>query len=530
MSASELQQVVAASVFFGSAAAVPRTLCRVALSVADVTPDEAGLRKLAAAGSWVAVGALAERLESQALDDTTRLPTEASLKFTVVRVQTCLRLQQPESAKRIFDVLGNFQESRFFVTVSTPTGQATRRSVVPFSLLFLKAQLPALLPSPTTSATSQSGGSSNIGGLQEAQLHLYDLLAHCEAQQSAPFTTSAERFTWRHRGKRVRRALVANHFELQQFGTALTMMNELAETETNDMAHMFAMQQLGCMCLRCGNSFLAAEVFRTIEKLPLESSGADAASSVNDDTLARLKDVKAAIVAVNQALLLAFHGYFAEACVGLRNVLSGIPAPVPVENPSRSSGASGTTTKHLAGGDTDAALAFLRRCAANSLVACVPFLHRNDAPEVVPGAPASLNPSIPIPSVSVSAASMRRVDKDNTAAAEPECDEADHPLAPVKPKPVSPPPPALATGPVGIPRTMLSSLIQFLEDHARADPVGFLAMDATLLNLARLYDLEGQTGPEAGSAAGPAGTRHDVLEALVEMFRGNKDACVRWRK
>jgi hypothetical protein len=501
--------------FFGGSAAVPvEALCR-PLTVNDVPPTEEGLRVLAAAGRWNAVAALAERLEGQRLDAVTMYPTESSLRCSLVRVQAYLKLQMFERAKGVFDTLGNFSDSRFCAQatpdrtavgdVGSPTPppgamllkNSSRRSVVPFSLWFLQAQMPML-----------------CGQLVESQTKLYELLDRCEASQKTSATWGAgERMLWRQRTRRVRRALVANHFELEQFGPAFAMQRDLADTETNELQHLLAMQTLGCMCLRSGNSALATEVFRTIERMQVDDESYDA------ETNATLASAKEVMVALNHALLLSFHGYFNEACATLRNVMSGVvatpttTAAVSPASPSHAAAVSlpSSTSSAAARDEALATKQQMRRYAATSLAVCLPFLHRNDNPEMPPTQ--TLHPSVSIPVISASPMASSPLGGQAATA------EQQHPLSPAAAA-VPPPTPPL-------PRTSVRSLLAFLDDQIRTDPKGLLSLDAFMFNYHRLADLENATPVTAtGGATGGAvsSSRVDVVEALSEQFRGWRDA------
>ncbi|CUE67356.1 Hypothetical protein, putative [Bodo saltans] len=173
------------SAFFGGIAAVPNAAISPALAVNDVTADDAGLKVLATAGRWTAAAALAERLEGDHLEQHTMYPTEASLKYTLVRVQSYLKLQMFDRAKQLFDTLGNFSDSRFCTTAANVVGPASsyftmkgdRKSIVPFSMWFLHAQMPMLC-----------GAAAAQNGLQDSQQRLYDLLAQKKKPSSCSKT------------------------------------------------------------------------------------------------------------------------------------------------------------------------------------------------------------------------------------------------------------------------------------------------------------------------------------------------------
>lgn len=486
--------------FFGGLSSVPTGAICPALTVSDVPADDEGLRILSAAGRWTAVAALAERLEGQRLQPSTMYHTEASLRYTLVRVQAYMALQMFDRAKHLFDTLGNLSDSRFSVDCSSapppvvvqagsssyqggsaPSFAAKGRlSIVPFSLWFLHAQLPMLVS----------------GQLMESQTRLYELLQRCESAGAAS-ASGGERSMWRQRARRIRRALVANHFELEQFGPALTLQRDIADTETNELQHLLAMQMLGCMCLRSGNSTLATEVFRAIERMQVDDEAYDA------ETNNHLASTKEVMVALNHALLLSFHGYFAEACATLRNIMSGVPVAVPAVARDDGDGGGGGGVNAASAAACEEALATrqqLRRYAATSLCTCLPFLHRNDAPDAPPAQ--ALNSSVSIPVLSTPAQST-------TAA------EQQHPLA------AAPTPPPL-------PRTSVQSLSAYLDEQIRADPKGMLSLDAFVFNLYRVVDLENaapiaETTAPPPSQGGGSASRTEVIENLLEQFRGWRD-------
>jgi hypothetical protein len=509
--------------FFGGAAAVPKAAMSPALVVNDVTPDDAGLRLLASAGRWAAAAALAERLEGDHLEQRTMYPTEASLKYTLVRVQSYIKLQMFDRVKQVFDTLGNFNDSRFCAAAGSVVGPASsyfsvrevdssRKSIVPFSLWFLHAQVPMLCHAQQTA-------------LQDSQQRLYELLARCELQVSSSSqpagsttpshpgaaTTAAPAggslVLWRQRARRVRRALVGNHFELEQFSSALVLQRDIADTETNELQHLVAVQMLGCMCLRSGNSTLATEVFRSIERMQVDDEAYDA------ETNASLASTKEVMVAMNHALLLSFHGYFGEACATLRNIMSGVPvdqASMPttvVSSTSAASGAVGAQAEALAVRQQ------MRRYATTSLCACLPFLHRNDAPDAPPAPPLNSSVSVPVLTLTTS----------GSAAASNKAAEPSHPLATPTTSPTS-----------TLPRTSVQSLLLFLEEQVRVDPRGMLHIDAFIQNYYRAVDLENAAPlvPEGGGAAAVPSSllgaasplRGDVMEGLLEQFRGWRDS------
>lgn len=464
-------------IFFRSAD-FPR---RKKLTVNDVPADEAGLKQLAAAGSWHAVLALAERLESKHLDPVSKFPTEASLRFTLVRVSAYIKLQMPEQAKRVVDMLGNLSDSRFSSCSPSAAPGAIRSktsTIVPFSLFFLAATIPAM-----------------VGNASESREKLNQLLVVCNDQATSPATPSSERLQWRNRVKRVTRALAANYFESEDFSTALRMMSNLAESEINEVRHLLALQQLGCLCLRCGNNFLATEVFKTIEKTPIDEAdeGRDAV------------DAKQFIVATNQAFMYAFYGYFTEACSIFRQLASSALPPM----------AAGDS---LTSAVPRAVMHALKRSAANSLVACLPFLHRNDQPEM----------------------SIQRTFPTSAAAATSSQSPSSMATTPLPPIPYTTTQPIDAPQvTVALPATNVASLIQFIESAIRADPVGMIALDATLMNLCRLYELEGAASVAAATSLMDQTTTNsasfvatmsqvtcqEVLEHVVEGVRCNKEAA-----
>jgi hypothetical protein len=314
---------------------------------------------------------------------------------------------------------------------------------------------------------------------------------------------------WRQRARRVRRALVGNHFELEQFSSAMVLQRDIADTETNELQHLVAVQMLGCMCLRSGNSTLATEVFRSIERMQVDDEAYDA------ETNASLASTKEVMVAMNHALLLSFHGYFGEACATLRNIMSGVPVdqasmPItvaPATSAAAALGAVGAQAEALAVRQQ------MRRYATTSLCACLPFLHRNDAPDAPPAPPLNSSVSVPVLALTTSAA----------AAASNKAAEPSHPLA----TPMAPPTSTL-------PRTSVQSLLLFLEEQVRVDPRGMLHIDAFIQNYYRAVDLENAVPLVAeggGAAAVPSSLlgaasplRGDVMEGLLEQFRGWRDS------
>lgn len=339
------------------------------LSLADVPPTEEGLRLLSSSGAWHSVAALAERLEAQHVDAATRRPTTDSLRFALCRVTAYFKMQQYPNARRFFDNVGDL-----FALAQTSA------VVVPYSLMYLHALLPGL-----------------SGDLRSSQQRLYQLLEWSLTRQRAlpksfPMLPQLdgdeeegkESRLWAARVRRCRRAIAVNHFECGQFGPSLHMMQSLVSSETDDRRRLLSLHQLGCLCLHSGNSFLAREVFKLIEKYSFSnSSSSEGGEGVADDP--SLVELRLLLTQLDHALLLVFHGYFSEASNTLRLLTAAESAPIltsPSDETTATTTAKTTTErrKREEAAATHAAFReYVRIGAHSSLATCACFLHRNDA-------------------------------------------------------------------------------------------------------------------------------------------------------
>ena len=282
---------------------MPNSLVRPRLSASDVSQDEQGLRQLASTGSWLAALQLAERLEQRCCADTGgKGPNDQSLRFALVRVTAYLKMNQPDAAKRALDALGE----NILDPSTNALGSTGKKILVPFSLHFLNAVVPGLLGQ---GAVSQS--------------KLYDLLSFCDVNQAKSLV---DRLLWKSRAKRVTRALIANHLELAEYSVAISLLTDLAESETDEIRHYWYQQQLGCLCLRSGNVFLALEVFKSIENTSVDDEDDDGSASRTAEAKYDAKEFKRLICAVNKGLVLAFRGEYAEAQTVFRSIAGEEPA------------------------------------------------------------------------------------------------------------------------------------------------------------------------------------------------------------
>jgi hypothetical protein len=391
--------------FFGGS--LPGPLIRPRLTSMDVPQDDSGIRQLATTGAWLAAQQLAERLEAKALDPATKAPTDLSLRYTLVRVTAFLKMNQPDAAKRALDALG---PDILRAAVAAAGESAKKAPTAPFSLVFLHALVPGFLGQPAVS-----------------QGRLYDLLAVCEGWQSHGVL---DRLLWKSRSKRVRRALVGSHLEANELEVAISILSDLAECETDEVAHLWNLQQLGCLCLRSGNVFLALEVFKTIENTAVDDEpGTPQGYDVGE--------FKKLIASVNKGLLMAFRGEYAEAQQLFRSVASDGYQP--------------TATSP---GDPPPLVALLKSCCvASAEGTCAAYL------------------AAPKGSDEATARSIQQV-------------------------------------------------VSQLEVVIAKSPKALVGMDAALVTLSRLYQLEGEHG-----AAKTA-----TLANLVEMFRCGREALPKFLK
>ncbi|KAH9577833.1 hypothetical protein LSM04_006627 [Trypanosoma melophagium] len=282
------QSLRSAGAFLGS---VPPELVRQERTAETVPRNEDGLRLLAADGNWNGVALLAEQLSTAARSDTIS-GVAAKLRYILVQVTAYFSMQKYAAAKKLVDALGDLTSGRF-------VDPATGESVVPFSLSFIAALLP-----------------SYCGATMDSQRRLYDLLSQC--RQRADMTNPS---VWDARVKRVLRALIVSHYQAEQYSEALRLFEETIVAEKYDdneknadyvvLRQMLHLQQFATLCLHCGNIFLAEDVFRAIESLETSDESAD------------VRQFHQFLVAVNQALWMAFNDRVEEAAHVFREVARG---------------------------------------------------------------------------------------------------------------------------------------------------------------------------------------------------------------
>ncbi|RNF11650.1 uncharacterized protein Tco025E_06584 [Trypanosoma conorhini] len=345
--------VRSAQAFLGNA---PLTSAREDLGLEDVPHNDEGLRRLAADANWSAVLLLAEQLAAE-----TPHEVSAKLRYTLVQVTAHFSMQRYAAAKKLVDALGDLNSDRFI-------DPATNESVVPFSLRFISALLP-----------------SYCGTAMETQRRLYVLLDECQSHAGVAASPA-----WEARLKRVQRALVVSHYQAEQYAEAIRLSEAMISAERYDdeeradfrvLQQMLQLQQLATLCLHCGNTLLAEDVFRAIEGL----STADETDDV--------QQFHRFLLMLNRALWLTFNNKADEAAHIFREVARGTsefcrdlgtagtcPAAVPTVSLSTSA------TAGLAAARAQSALcqkAFHRLWvdAATSHVACIPYeATRNKSP------------------------------------------------------------------------------------------------------------------------------------------------------
>ncbi|ESL08056.1 hypothetical protein TRSC58_04249 [Trypanosoma rangeli SC58] len=273
--------------FLGS---VPATSVREDLGLQDVPHSDEGLRRLAADANWSAVLLLAEQLVAE-VDADTPQEIAAKLRYTLVQVTAYFSMQRYAAAKKLVDALGDLNSDRF-------TDPATNESVVPFSLRFIGALLPSYCGTP-----------------METQRRLYALLGEC--QKHAGGAASA---VWGTRLKRVQRALVVSHYQAEQYAEAMRLSEAMISAERYDdeegadfgvLQQMLQLQRFATLCLRCGNPFLAEDVFRAI-------AGLNTVDETDD-----VRQFHRFLLMVNRALWLTFNDKADEAAHIFREVARG---------------------------------------------------------------------------------------------------------------------------------------------------------------------------------------------------------------
>ena len=292
----------------------PMDQVRRPLTAKDVTPSDEGLQQLAALGSWNEVVAVAQGLETH----YTGLP-ERFMRYHLVRVTALLKLNRIDTAKQLIDNLGDVNNDPRFINV------ATRNNIVPFSLRFLRAVVPQYAKQHSL-----------------AQGRLYELLTICEQQQKRTDIPADEVQRWGQRILRVKRALVCNHFELQQFPASLALLKEIAESSQEHGQRLILLQEVGCLALRCGNASLAKEMFGRVDQY--------APSNAQEATVEFLA-LRSFLSDLNRAFIFTFYGKYGEAAA----VFSRLMMFPPEGDPRR------TVPEQL----------FVH--AANSFVVCHPY-------------------------------------------------------------------------------------------------------------------------------------------------------------
>jgi hypothetical protein len=345
-----------------------------------------------------------------------------------------------EPARKLFDGLGSFEDRSLY------WNPATGKCMVPFSLQLIRAVLPSLL-----------------GDLRSSQVLLYDLLDRCENVANDPLSPPHERLLSVQRSKKVRRALVVNHLESREANVALSVMDQLTLSESSELRHLIALQQIALIALRSGNSFVAQEAFQRIERHPVDDE--DASPEENE----RLNRAKKIVVSMNAAFHLCFHAHFDDACGHLQSALADADDALKPFFPIF--GASDSAAAVVAVRDVPEVVLFmrlLRTYITNSLAVCLAFVSRHGGG--------------PVP---------------NTG-----------------------PPAANAQGATWPQSSAVAAIVQLIESSIRIAPQYYLKLDATLYNLRRIYELEGD------ESAQKVGTLMD----LVELFRCAKEAIPKERK
>jgi len=282
------------------------------LTAADVTQDEAGLRKLCESENWISCLQLAEKLEAvaerqaRAVESTS--PSLSSLRFTLVRVTAMWKLHQFDAIRKLLDSLaaqGILDTSRYMSQVTSMVAAPGKpsRTNVPFSLLYLRAVVSMALGQPAL-----------------AQQSLFQLLNMCEVGQKV----LAEQLLWKARAKRTRRALVSVHLDIGQFAAAMQFVRELADTETDDLEHLFRLQEVVCVCLAGGNFSLASEVLKQLQQSDVDVDDVVFASKADPETAHRivqdLTEIRSVLHAITQGLISFARGEFATAMQAFRSV------------------------------------------------------------------------------------------------------------------------------------------------------------------------------------------------------------------
>lgn len=273
--------------FFGKDP-IPQNELRRRINEKDVSQDDFGLQQLAEEGSWLAVLALAEKLEREQIDAETKSKNvEKSLRYVLVKVTAYVKMGEHDKGLQVIERLGDLHKGHYLA-------KNTGRTVAPFSLLFLHAILPAY-----------ASAAARFPELALSRLN--DLCTYCERYEKEPGQSAKEVLAWRNRIKRCHRALVSVYFDLRQYSHAVQTMRALIDVETNEAREMVLLQQFGCFCLRCGNVFMAMEAFRQLDTFAIDADQHD------ELTFSSLKALKETMSLMNRAFLKVSAGKFAEA-------------------------------------------------------------------------------------------------------------------------------------------------------------------------------------------------------------------------
>lgn len=370
----------------------------------SVPHNEAGLRCLAADGNWSAVAELAERLSAAETEETAE-GLSKRLQFILVQVTANFHMQRYNVAKKLVESLGDLNSERYI-------DPKTSESTVPFSLRFISAIIPLY-----------------IGTKMDSQQRLYALLRDCR-ENLGKYASAV----WVARIKRVQRALVVSHYQVEQYSEALRIYNELIAVEGNadgdDMGsyallrRMLHLHQFAALALFCGNASFANSIYQSIASINVS----EAAPCV--------QNFHECLVDFNTGIWLSFNGkvqdsmkVFCDVATKSREYYCTLGASqlMSTDVPT----VSNRQLKFVADGCDALALSELCRHAFHQLLVNATTSHVVTMPyEALRGK---------------------------------------------------------------APATMLGGTIRTMEDYLRNDPVGLLSSDAFISNGVRLYTLEGGT-------------------------------------
>jgi hypothetical protein len=458
MPADPLQQ------FFGDKPKHEKSRRR-ALALGEVAESNDGLKALAAGGNWAAVQNLSAKLAQRQIDRSTgKRDIEPYLQYALVQLTALCKTEQYAAANEVLDRLGDLDGAAYV--------DAAGRCLVPFSLRYLHAALPnyvgkadigyqrllILLERVTKERTALQShvGTNDLLDASPRSLSGEMSRSIIDSGTAATLAMSSAELERRvnHRWRRVVRGLAVNAIERGDHALGLDFIRRLADTATTAIESMFLLQQVGCAALRCGDFAAALIAFK--------AGSAELAD--DEDKTEEMEELTMAVTQMNTALVDVFCGRFNEALKRLHEVAAPVLQTQPDSlrvNTSRSPTAAKESSSPAAGAPI-----------VQELLAQNAASHRTGA---------------------MDAMFTLRLLAANTFIV---C----HQYA------------------VGSERCTIPNSIASFEGLLRRYPVEASRMQATLINMKRLYEWQGES----------TGSRRVVLEAIVDAFVTSREAAPRF--